>query len=358
MRLARLGGDEFTVLVPRVTDTAAVLNLAERIRELMTRPFVLEGREVVLTASIGIAMYPEDGDTADALLKHADTAMYHAKEEGRDNCKFYNVGLTQRAAQQLNLASNLRLALERGEFRLVYQPQFDIASGTIRSVEALLRWTHPEHGVISPLEFIPAAERTGLILGIGEWVLRAACEDAARWQCGGRALRVGVNLSARQLRNDGILAAVRERVAGGMPAELLELEVTESVLMEDSQATLALLRDLRATGVSLALDDFGTGYSSMSYLRQLPIDRIKIDQSFVRGLPDDGESLAIVRAIAGLARSFGFGLTAEGVETLEQARVLRELGCDVMQGYYFSPPVAAGDIPALLAARWPDLGAP
>jgi diguanylate cyclase (GGDEF)-like protein/PAS domain S-box-containing protein len=355
LRLARLGGDEFTVLVPRVSSTEAVMQLAERIRDLMTRPFVLEGREVVLTTSIGIALYPEDGNSADALLKHADTAMYHAKEEGRDNCKFYNVSLTQRATQQLNLASNLRLALERGEFRLAYQPQLDVASGTIRSVEALIRWTHPEHGVISPMDFVPAAERSGLIVGIGEWVLRTACADAVRWRDAGHPLRVGVNLSARQLRNAGILDSLRELMGAGIAPELLELEVTESVLMEDSHATLTLLRELRATGVSLSLDDFGTGYSSMSYLRQLPIHRIKIDQSFVQGLPGDAESLVIVRAIVGLARSFGFGLTAEGVETLEQARLLRELGCDSMQGYYFSRPVSAEEIPGLLAQRWPQI---
>lgn len=358
LRLARLGGDEFTVLVPRVSSAESVMQLAERIRDLMTRPFVLEGRELVLTTSIGIAMYPEDGDTADALLKHADTAMYHAKEEGRDNCKFYNVSLTQRAAQQLNLASNLRLALERGEFHLAYQPQLDVATGTVRSVEALIRWTHPEHGVISPADFIPAAERSGLIVGVGEWVLRTACADAVRWRDAGYPLRVGVNLSARQLRNAAILHAVNDLVAGGMAPELLELEVTESVLMEDIHATLALLRELRACGVSLALDDFGTGYSSMSYLRQLPIHRIKIDQSFVHGLPGDAESTVIVRAIVGLARSFGFGLTAEGVETLEQARMLRELGCDSMQGYYFSEPVRADGIPRLLADRWPQVFQP
>ncbi len=358
LRLARLGGDEFTVLVPRVSSTDEVMQLAERIRDLMTRPFLLEGREVVLTTSIGIAVYPEDGNTADALLKHADTAMYHAKEEGRDNCKFYNSALTQRAAQQLNLASNLRLALERGEFRLAYQPQLDVASGRFKSVEALIRWTHPEHGVISPIEFIPAAERSGLIVGIGEWVLRTACADAMRWRDAGLALRVGVNISVRQLRNAGIVDTVRELVASGMAPELLELEMTESVLMEDIHATLLVLRELRATGVTLSLDDFGTGYSSMSYLRQLPIHRLKIDQTFVRGLPDDAESLAIVRAIIGLARSFGFDLTAEGVETLEQARLLRQLGCDSMQGYYFSRPVPAEAIPGLLDSRWPQLEQP
>lgn len=355
MRLARLGGDEFTVLVPRVSSTDVVMQLAERIRELMTRPFVLEGREVVLTTSIGIAMFPEDGNTADALLKHADTAMYHAKEEGRDNCKFYNVSLTQRAAQQLNLASNLRLALERGEFHLVYQPQIEVASGCIRSVEALVRWTHPEHGTISPLDFIPVAERSGIIVGIGDWVLRMACADAIRWRDAGLPVRVGVNLSARQLRNAAILDTVRELMSAGMTPELLELEMTESMLMDDSESILALLGELRGMGISLALDDFGTGYSSMGYLLRLPMHRIKIDQSFVQGLPADAESLAIVRAVVGLAQSFGFSLTAEGVETEPQLRLLRELGCDAMQGYYFSRPVPAEEIPRLISMRWPQL---
>jgi diguanylate cyclase (GGDEF)-like protein len=355
MRLARLGGDEFTVLVPRVSSTDVVMQLAERIRELMTRPFVLEGREVVLTTSIGIAMFPEDGNTADALLKHADTAMYHAKEEGRDNCKFYNVSLTQRAAQQLNLASNLRLALERGEFHLVYQPQIEVASGCIRSVEALVRWTHPEHGTISPLDFIPVAERSGIIVGIGDWVLRMACADAIRWRDAGLPVRVGVNLSARQLRNASILDTVRELMSAGMTPELLELEMTESMLMDDSESILALLGELRGMGISLALDDFGTGYSSMGYLLRLPMHRIKIDQSFVQGLPADAESLAIVRAVVGLAQSFGFSLTAEGVETEPQLRLLRELGCDAMQGYYFSRPVPAEEIPRLISMRWPQL---
>lgn len=352
LRLARLGGDEFTVLVPEVHDTSQVLHLAERIRNLMTRPFVLEGREVVLTTSVGIAIFPEDGDTADTLLKHADTAMYHAKEEGRDNCKFYNASLTERASHELNLASSLRLALERGEFRLVYQPQFDVASGCVRSVEALIRWQHPEHGLISPLEFIPSAEKSGLIVAIGEWALRAACADAMRWSAAGQALRVGVNLSARQLRNDGIVTTVGELIAAGLPPHLLELEVTESVLMEDIETTLGILRALRALGVSLSLDDFGTGYSSMGYLRRLPIDRIKIDQSFVAGLPDDAESLVIVRAIIGLSRSFGFGVTAEGVETREQAQQLLGLSCDALQGYYFSHPVPAERILSLLDTQW------
>ncbi len=355
LRLARLGGDEFTVLVPQVHDTAQVMQLAERIRNLMTRPFMLAGREVVLTTSIGIAIYPEDGDTADALLKHADTAMYHAKEEGRDNCRFYNASLTQRASHELNLASSLRLALERDEFHLVYQPQFDVASGSFRSVEALIRWVHPEHGLISPLEFIPSAEKSGLIVSIGEWVLRTACADAMRWRAGGHELRVGVNLSARQLRTTGIVDTIRELIAGGMPAHLLELEVTESVLMEDIQSTLVILRELRAIGVALSLDDFGTGYSSMGYLRRLPIDSIKIDQTFVRGLPSDAESLVIVRAIIGLARSFGFGVTAEGVETLEQAQQLHRLSCDSLQGYYFSRPVPSGEILKLLDTQWPLL---
>lgn len=350
--LARLGGDEFTVMIPNMTHGEDALVLAHRIRELIRRPFNLEGREVVLTASIGIAVYPDDGDSADALLKTADTAMYHAKDEGRDNCKFYSASLTRQAMQRLNLESNLRLALERDEFFLVYQPQLDLESGRIRSVEALIRWNHPEQGLIPPMEFIPLAEETGLIVAIGEWVLRTACAQAARWQAAGHFLRVAVNLSPMQFKNPNLLNSVTDILAGGLAPEWLELEVTEGALMEDSDATLATLRALRNTGVRISLDDFGTGYSSMSYLTRLPLNMIKVDQSFVRGLPDDGDSLAIVRAIVSLAKNLGFSVTAEGVETLEQARILHGLCCETLQGYYFSKPVPASSIAALLDKRW------
>lgn len=350
--LARLGGDEFTVMIPDMRHSEDALILAHRIRDLIRQPFNLDGREVVLTASIGIAVYPDDGDSADALLKTADTAMYHAKDKGRDNCQFYSAALTRQAMQRLNLESNLRLALERDEFFLVYQPQLDLASGHIRSVEALIRWKHPELGLIAPLEFIPLAEETGLIVPIGEWVLRTACAQARNWQAAGVFLRVAVNLSPVQFRNPRLLASVTDILAQGLAPEWLELEVTEGAVMEDVDATLATLLALRKAGVQISLDDFGTGYSSMSYLQRLPLSMIKVDQSFVRGLPGDSDSLAIVRAIISLAKSLGFTVTAEGVETLEQAAILQSLSCETLQGYYFSKPVLADAIPALLDKQW------
>ncbi len=352
--LARLGGDEFTVMIPGMAQSAEALVVAHRIRELMRRPFNLDGREVVLTASIGIAIYPDDGESAAALLKHADTAMYHAKDQGRDNCQFYRASLTEQAMQRLNLENNLRLALERGEFFLVYQPQLDLESGRILSAEVLIRWQHPEQGSISPMEFIPLAEENGLIVPIGDWVLRTACADAARWRAAGQALRVAVNLSPRQFKNPDLVQSVLGILdETGLPPALLELEVTEGALMEDNAATLATLNALRKAGIQLSLDDFGTGYSSLSYLKRMPLNNLKVDRSFVLGLPDDQDSLAIVRAIVSLAKNLGFTVTAEGVETLEQARILKELNCEILQGYYFSRPIPAGDIPATLSKSWP-----
>jgi diguanylate cyclase (GGDEF)-like protein/PAS domain S-box-containing protein len=351
--LARLGGDEFTVMIPNMAHGEDALVVAHRIRDLMRRPFNLDGRDVVLTTSIGIAVFPEDGEDAAELLKHADTAMYHAKDQGRDNCQFYSASLTQLAMQRLTLESSLRLAMERNEFFLVYQPQLDIASGRIRSVEALIRWEHPEQGLVPPSTFIPLAEENGLIVPIGECVLRTACTEAARWRAAGHDLRVAVNLSPMQFKNPGlvqtVLGILRET---GLPPALLELEVTEGALMEDTGATLATLNALREGGMHISLDDFGTGYSSMSYLKRLPINNLKVDQSFVRGLPDDKDNLAIVQAIVSLSKHLGFTVTAEGVETLEQARILNGLSCDSLQGYYFSKPIPAGDIPAMLSKSW------
>lgn len=360
VELARLGGDEFTALIPDIVHAEDALRVAHRIREQMRRPFVLEGREVVLTTSIGIAVYPDDGMDAASLLKHADTAMYHAKDSGRDNCQFYSASLTQRAQKRLNLESSLRQALERSEFSLLYQPQFDLVSGSIHSVEALIRWNHPTEGIISPMDFIPLAEENGLIVPIGEWVLRTACTDAARWQADGHGLRVAVNLSPMQFRNPDLLETVLDILSQtGLAPELLELEVTESAVMEDSGATLATLEAINREGVQIALDDFGTGYSSMSYLKRMPLNNLKVDQSFVQGLPHDRDNQAIVRAILSLAKNLGFSVTAEGVETLEQAEALKTLACDTLQGYYFSKPVPSSDVPSLLERTWaldkPDL---
>lgn len=351
--LARLGGDEFTVLLPHLQRSTDALGVTERIQALMNTPFDLNGRDVVLTASIGIAVFPDDGRDAPTLLKHADTAMYHAKSLGRNHSQFYCPSLTLRARQRLDLESSLRHALEREEFFLVYQPQLDLRSGRIRSVEALIRWQHPEQGLVAPNDFIPAAEENGLVIPMGDWVLRTACATAARWRAQGMALRVGVNLSARQLRVASLVDDVRTILTDtGLPADLLELEVTESALVDDTEALTTTLDALRAIGVRLSLDDFGTGYSSLSYLRRMPLDTLKVDQSFVRGLPDDADSLNIVQTIVALARNMGFTVTAEGIETREQAMLFKHLACDTAQGYYISRPVPASEIPALVARQW------
>lgn len=358
--LARLGGDEFTVLVPNLESAEDVLGVAHRIHEQMRRPFLLEGRDVVLTASIGISVFPDDGEDGSTLLKHADTAMYHAKDQGRDNCQFYSSSLTERALRRLDLENSLRRALERDEFFLVYQPQLDVATGRVQSVEALIRWQHPERGLISPLDFIPAAEENGLIVPIGEWVMRTACADAMRWTEEGLDLRVAVNLSARQFRDPALpdrIAAILK--ASGLAAERLELEVTEGSLMEDTEATLATLNQLTSIGLRLSLDDFGTGYSSLSYLKRLPLDNLKVDRSFVRGLPFDHDNMAIVRAIVSLARNLGYSVTAEGVETVAQASCLRTLACDMLQGYFIGRPVGARELPGVIetfGARAQDQG--
>jgi len=351
--LARLGGDEFTVIMPHLKDEENAVNLVQRIHEMMRDPFMLEGRQVVLTTSIGISLYPDDGDNAATLMRHADSAMYHAKSQGRNNYQFYNASLTQNALRRLDLKSNLRLALERNEFFLVYQPQLDLASGRIQSLEALIRWRHPEHGLVSPMEFIPVAEECGLIVPIGEWVLRTACTDAARWKVAGHPLRMAVNLSAIQFRSPQLVNRIKDILRQtGFAADLLELEVTEGTLMDHTEATLETLNALRKEGMQLSLDDFGTGYSSLSYLKRLPLSNLKVDQSFVRGLPEDGESLAIVRAIVALAKNLGFTVTAEGIETEEQARILNELECETLQGYFIGKPVPAEEFSELMGRRW------
>lgn len=348
--LARLGGDEFTVLLPRIHQPEDALLVAHRIRDLMHRPFIIEGKELVLTASIGIAIFPDDGQDGAALLKHADTAMYHAKEEGRDNCQFYSASLTTRAMQRMAMESNLRLAIERQEFRLHYQPQVDARTGRIRAMEALIRWPHPELGMISPGEFIPLAEEIGLIIPIGRWVLRTACADAVLWQQTlGTPVRIAVNLSPLQFKDPQLVEMVLEVLQStGLAADHLELEITEGALMEDTEHTLSTLQRLRQAGVHIALDDFGTGYSSMSYLKRMPLTCLKVDRSFVRELPETEEDRAIVRAIVALANSMNYHVTAEGVETEEQVKRLRELGCSSLQGYYFSRPLPPEDVPALL----------
>lgn len=349
VNLARLGGDEFTVVIPNLARAEDALMLAHRIREAISQPFHLASRDVVLTASIGIAVYPDDGQDAETLLKHADTAMYHAKDEGRDNCQFYNKNLTLRAEKRMHLENDLRNALIRNEFHLAYQPQYNISKRNIDSVEALIRWQHPSRGIVSPLEFIPLAEETGLIIAIGEWVLRAACIDAMQWRSQGHDIQVSVNLSPLQTKTPDLVDRVRDiLVKTGFPSNKLTLEITEGALMEHTKTTLTALQSLRDLQIQIALDDFGTGYSSMNYLKQLPINCIKIDQSFIRGLLQDNESQSIVRAIISLSKNLGFLVTAEGVETSNQAKTLISLGCDILQGCYFSKPIVMAEMSTFL----------
>jgi diguanylate cyclase (GGDEF)-like protein len=351
-QLARLGGDEFTALLTDMADPHDALVVAHRIGEQMRSPFMVGERDLRLTASIGIALFPDDGGDVATLLKHADTAMYYAKEKGRDNVQYYSAALTQRAVERMNLERDLRTALELGQFQLAYQPQLDTRSGRIESVEALIRWTHPERGPISPMDFIPLAESNGLIVPIGEHVLRMACAAAALWQRDGHAVRVAVNLSPVQLRHPNLVLTVTDALArSGLAPELLELEMTETAFLEDSASALATLRALRATGLRLALDDFGTGFSSMSYLQRMPLNTIKIDRSFVKGLPMDNDSVSIVRAIISMAKSLGLEITAEGVETAEQAQMLTDMQCECLQGWYIGRPAPAADIASLLTRR-------
>ncbi len=353
VKLARLGGDEFAALVLDIARPEEAIVVAHRIGQLMRRPFMLNGRAVTLTTSIGIALYPDHGQDGATLLKHADTAMYHAKKSGRDNAQLYSASLTEQAMQRMELDTNLRAALDRGEFYLLYQPQIDASTGCVHSVEALIRWEHPVRGMIPPLEFIPLAEENGLIERIGQWVLRTACADTAQWNRAGNRVSVAVNLSPVQFRNPDLLQSVADVLEQtGLPPTLLELEITESSLMENSAATIATLHALRDRGVHIALDDFGTGYSSLGYLTRIPIGKLKVDRCFVNGLLDGGENDAIVRAVIAMAGSLGMRVTAEGVETVAQARALIAMACHDLQGNYFSRPVAAEAIPGLLNQRW------
>jgi diguanylate cyclase (GGDEF)-like protein/PAS domain S-box-containing protein len=349
VQIARLGGDEFTALILDIKSPEDAITVAARILEMVRRPFMLNGKSTRLTTSIGIAVFPEDGDNATDLLKNADSAMYLAKGSGHDQFQFYSASLTELARRHIEMERDLRLALERDEFVLHYQPQVAPRSKHVGSVEALIRWQHPQRGLVSPLEFIPLAEQTGLIVPIGRWVLSCACAQAASWQREGRPLRVAVNLSSVQFKDPDLARHVLETLdQTGLLPQYLELEVTESMLMVNMEATMKTLKAFGEAGLQIALDDFGTGYSSLSYLKRMHLDNIKIDQSFVKELPGDAETLAIVRAILAMAASLGLSVTAEGVETFEQARLLESLGCDLLQGYFFSKPVPAQAIQVLL----------
>jgi predicted signal transduction protein with EAL and GGDEF domain/FixJ family two-component response regulator len=352
--LARLGGDEFTILIPDLDRVEHALNVAHRVKDAMRRPFLIEGNEIFVTASIGISLFPEDGDDCTSLLKYADTAMYHAKNCGKNNAKLYSSSLTMQIMSHVKLEVGLRKALQNDELYLLYQPQLDVRSSEIVGVEALVRWRHAERGVVSPTEFIPLAEETGLIVPIGEWVLRTACSQARAWQkLTRRPVRMAVNLSAKQFKDENlsqiVLSALHDT---GLDPRLLELELTEGTLMDDAKATLATLEQLRGIGVYLSIDDFGTGYSSMNYLKRFDVRALKIDRSFISGLPQDSENAAITRAIIAMAHGLKMVVVAEGVETGEQLVLLEEYGCDLVQGFYLGRPAPADTVSGMLQQLW------
>ncbi|MGE0482586.1 MAG: putative bifunctional diguanylate cyclase/phosphodiesterase [Gammaproteobacteria bacterium] len=350
--LARLGGDEFVVLLSEIrrADDAAIV--ARRLLQELKRPFDIGETEVYVSGSIGISTYPDDGLDEETLLRHADIAMYRVKEEGRNGFRFFEADMNSRAIARLNMETSLWRALERDEFLLHYQPKIDAASGTVTGAEALVRWYHPDIGLISPGEFIPVAEETGLVAPLGTWVIQQACRQIAAWQADGQApFKVSVNLSAAQFAQDGLVDTIEAAVrAAGISPRMLQLELTESMLMEDVERHIRALEALRALGIEIAIDDFGTGYSSLAYLRRLPIDCVKIDRAFVREIARDRRDAAVVRGAIALAHSLDLTVVAEGVEDAGQLDLLRRFGCDEIQGYHFSPALAPAEFLAWRAA--------
>jgi len=348
--ISRLGGDEFTIVLAGIAHVDDVAHVAQKIIESFEPPFNINGRELFASPSMGITLYPFDDNDIDSLLRNADAAMYHAKELGRNTFQFYTAELNRRTSKRLALETALRHAIERNELLLHYQPQVNLKTGRITGAEALLRWRHPEMGLISPLDFIPLAEETGLIIPIGEWVLRSACAQARIWhELGYDGLQIAVNLSGRQFQHRHLAKLVKKVLKDTkLDPRQLDLELTESVLMHNTEAVLGAMDELHAYGVVFSMDDFGTGYSSLSYLKRFPIDTLKIDQSFVRDIPRDPDDAAIARAIISMAHSLGMKVIAEGVETAQQLAFLRVNRCNSMQGYYFSRPIAAGALARLL----------
>jgi diguanylate cyclase (GGDEF)-like protein/PAS domain S-box-containing protein len=348
--LARIGGDKFVLVLADNFDNKLGVGVVQRIMQAVAQPLAIRGDEVFLTCSIGLAVYPTDGEDAETLLKHADIAGNRAKEMGRNNFQFYTSTMNERALERLHLQGDLREAIEREQFVLHYQPQVDLRTGRIIGMEALIRWEHPELGMLSPARFIGLAEETGLIVPMGKWVTRTACAQNKAWQQAGLGnLRVAVNLSAVQFGQPDFVQSIATVLQDtGLEPQYLELELTESLVMTEVEHAIEILRDLKALGVQLSIDDFGTGYSSLSYLKRFPIDVLKIDQSFVRDMMDHPEDAAIVASIVSLAHSLRLHVVAEGVEAADQLAYLQRQGCDAMQGYFFSRPVTAEAFEKLL----------
>ena len=353
--IARLGGDEFTVVLSDVPDTAHVETIARRILESLSQPIALQSHNPVVTPSIGIAIYPMDGEDPDSLIRNADTAMYVAKAEGRACFRFYNEEMNAKAVEQLKMEEELRHGMQNGELELRYQPQIEVATGNVVSLEALVRWKHPVRGMVSPAEFIPVAERTGQIIELGEWVMSQVASDCLYWDTLGLPqFRVGVNISPLQFNQTGLSHFVRGFLEKSkMLPHRLELELTEGAIMTDAEANIVKLQELKAIGLDLAVDDFGTGYSSLSYLKRFPIDTLKIDQSFVADL-GTADGAAIIDAILALSKTLKLRVIAEGIETIEQMRYLVDMKCDMLQGFYLSVPVHPEEVPNLLRQNFAE----
>ncbi|RLB61856.1 MAG: bifunctional diguanylate cyclase/phosphodiesterase [Deltaproteobacteria bacterium] len=343
---ARFGGDSFTLLLRNIRYEEDAAIIAKKIHESISQPFLLDDQEVFISVSIGIALYPLDGDDVQTLIKNSDVALHRAKERGRRTHLFFTPEMNFRAAEQMKLQNSLRRALDRDEFIIHYQPQYDAESGRMIGVEALLRWQHPELGMVYPGQFIPLAEHIGLIVPIGEWVLRTACQDARAWNEGNKnSIRVAVNLSPRQFQQPDLYEKICQIIdETGVDPAWLGLEITESAVMQNVDYAICVLTDLKKLGIHLSVDDFGTGYSSLSYLKRFPIDLLKIDRSFITDIPKDSDDIAIVSAVVSMAHNLNLKVLAEGVETLEQKDFLHSICCDEFQGFYFSRPVAAKQI--------------
>jgi diguanylate cyclase (GGDEF)-like protein/PAS domain S-box-containing protein len=348
--LARLGGDEFTVLLTNLRDVQDASKVARRILEALARPFLVGGQEIFVTVSIGIAIFPVDGESVDVLLKNSDTAMYHAKEQGRNNFQYYSNAMNAAANERLILEGEVRHATERHEFVVYYQPQIDLGSRRLIGAEALIRWQHPQRGLLAPREFLQAASDTGMIRTIDEWVLRTVCRQSRAWQQRGLAVpRVSINISNSLFHGATLVKAVQDAFSEtGLAPDRLELELTESIAMRNVDTSIRVLQQLKAMGVQLAIDDFGTGYSSLSYLQRLPVTRVKIDQSFIRELIGRVQPVPIVRAIIAMAHSLQLEVLAEGVEDERQRSILLAEGCDQAQGYLFGRPMSAAELETLL----------